>query len=97
MSILKSAGIIMHETSNIELKETVTNNFLKTVSAFANYNGGVILFGVDDNGKIKGLADLKQESLNIENKINDSILPQPNYTIEIQNQIINIKSQLWTI
>ncbi|MBQ3032939.1 MAG: ATP-binding protein [Deferribacterales bacterium] len=64
----------MHETSNIEFKETVTNNFLKTVSAFANYNGGVILFGVDDNGKIKGLADLKQESLNIENKINDSML-----------------------
>ena len=45
----------MRETKNTEFKETLTNTFLKTVSAFANYNGGVIYFGVDDQGNIKGL------------------------------------------
>ena len=33
--------------------------FLKTVSAFSNYDGGIILFGVDD-GNVKGLQDVKQ-------------------------------------
>ena len=36
-------------------KGTITNTFLKTVSAFSNHNGGTILFGVDDDGNVKGL------------------------------------------
>ena len=43
--------ITMREIRILEFKETITNTFLKTVSAFSNYNGGTILFGVDDNGK----------------------------------------------
>jgi ATP-dependent DNA helicase RecG len=64
---------------------------LKTVSAFSNYNGGTILFGVDDDGNVKGLSDVKQACLDIENKINDSVSPQPNYTLEIQNNDQTIK------
>ena len=75
----------MRETRTLEFKETITNTFLKTVSAFSNYEGGVILFGIDDNGKAKGMADVKQSCLDIENKINDSISPQPDYKIEIQS------------
>ncbi len=75
----------MRETRTLEFKETITNTFLKTVSAFSNYEGGVILFGIDDDGKVKGLADVKQSCLDIENKINDSISPQSDYKIEIQS------------
>ena len=81
----------MRETRTLEFKETITNTFLKTVSAFSNYDGGTILFGVDDDGKIKGLPDVKQACLDIENKINDSISPQPDYTLEIQNHDQTIK------
>lgn len=81
----------MRETRILEFKETITNTFLKTVSAFSNYDGGEILFGVDDDGNIKGLSDVKQACLDIENKINDSISPQPNYTLEIQNNDQTIK------
>ena len=81
----------MRETRTLEFKETITNTFLKTVSAFSNYDGGTIVFGIDDDGKIKGLADAKQSCLDIENKINDSISPQPNYTLEIQNNDQTIK------
>ncbi|CDB19798.1 MAG: ATP-binding protein [Lachnospiraceae bacterium] len=81
----------MRETRILEFKETITNTFLKTVSAFSNYNGGTILFGVDDDGNVKGLSDVKQACLDIENKINDSISPQPNYTLEIQNDDQTIK------
>ena len=84
-------SIIMRETRILEFKETITNTFLKTVSAFSNYNGGTILFGVDDDGNVKGLSDVKQACLDIENIINDSISPQPNYTLEIQNDDQTIK------
>lgn len=81
----------MRETRMLEFKETITNTFLKTVSAFSNYDGGTILFGVDDDGNVKGLPDVKQACLDIENKINDSISPQPDYTLEIQNNDQTIK------
>ena len=81
----------MRETRTLEFKETITNTFLKTVSAFSNYDGGTILFGVDDDGNIKGLPDVKQACLDIENKINDSITPQPDYTLEVQNNDQTIK------
>ena len=81
----------MREMRTLEFKETITNTFLKTVSAFSNYDGGSILFGIDDNGNVKGLPDIKQACLDIENKINDSISPQPNYTLEVQNNNQTIK------
>ncbi|HAD20238.1 MAG TPA: AAA family ATPase [Lachnospiraceae bacterium] len=81
----------MRETRTIEFKETITNTFLKTVSAFSNYDGGEIFFGIDDDGNIKGLPDAKQACLDIENKINDSISPQPDYTLELQNNERTIK------
>ena len=81
----------MRETRTTEFKEMITNTFLKTVSAFSNYDGGEIFFGMDDNGNIKGLPDAKQACLDIENKINDSITPQPDYTLELQNNDRTIK------
>ncbi|MDO4280199.1 MAG: ATP-binding protein [Peptococcaceae bacterium] len=81
----------MRETKTIEFKERVTNSFLKTVSAFSNYDGGDIIFGIDDEGRITGIVDVKQACLDIENKINDSITPQPDYTLEVQNQERTIK------
>ncbi len=81
----------MRETRTTEFKEEITNTFLKTVSAFSNYDGGEIFFGIDDNGNVKGLTDVKQACLDIENKINDSITPQPDYTLELQNNEENDK------
>ncbi len=81
----------MRETRITEFKEKITNTFLKTVSAFSNYGGGEIYFGIDDNGNIKGLSDVKQACLDIENKVNDNITPQPDYTLELQNNDRTIK------
>ena len=83
--------ICMRETRTTEFKETITNTFLKTVSAFSNYDGGEIFFGIDDDGNIKGLPDVKQACLDIENRVNDSITPQPNYMLELQNNERTIK------
>ncbi|MDI9456045.1 MAG: ATP-binding protein, partial [Spirochaetota bacterium] len=42
----------MKESKTLELKENITNTFLKTVSAFANFGDGTILFGVNDEGNV---------------------------------------------
>ena len=81
----------MRETRTLEFKESITNTFLKTVSAFSNYDGGSILFGIDDDGNVKGIPDPVQACLDIENKINDSIKPQPNYNNELKNNKKTIK------
>ena len=76
----------MRETRNCEFKEKVSNSFLKTVSAFANYGDGVIQFGIKDDGEQLGINNPKQVCLNIENKINDSIKPSVDYTLNIDQK-----------
>lgn len=71
----------MKESRIIEWKESVSNSFLKTVSAFANYGSGSIVFGIADDGSVKGLADTRAACLDIENKINDSIDPTPFFSL----------------
>jgi len=74
----------MKENESIEFKESFSNSFLKTVSAFSNAREGKIYFGIDDNGVAVGYDINDQEQLRIENAINDSIHPTPNYNIGIQ-------------
>lgn len=75
----------MKESKNLEyIKNTESNTFLKTVSAYANYGVGRIIFGIDDNGFIKGIEKPMDACLNLENKINDNLKPIPSYTLEIQ-------------
>ena len=71
------------ERYNLEFKEKITKSFLKTVSAYSNYNDGKIVFGIDDSGNIVGVEADSQMLLKIENMINDSLEPVPNYEIEI--------------
>lgn len=83
----------MREKANLEFKEKISDSFLKTVVAFANYNGGEVLFGIDDKGEVLGLKNLKEDAIAIENKINDSIKPQINYEIDMncKEKIIRLK------
>lgn len=79
-------GDKMRETRTLEFKEKLTNTFLKTVSAFANYDGGTILFGFDDNGKNVGIEEIEETCIKIENKINTMIKPQPDYSLSTHNR-----------
>lgn len=74
------------ETSNIDYKETLEEkkpkSWLKSVSAFANTKGGIILFGVEDKThKLKGLDNIQEISEKITNLINSKITPLPRYEI----------------
>jgi ATP-dependent DNA helicase RecG len=67
----------LRESKSLEFKEKMTSTFLKTVSAFANYGTGEVMFGVDDSGNTIGVPNVQEACLSIENKINDSLSPVP--------------------
>ncbi|MGN1413993.1 MAG: ATP-binding protein [Anaerovoracaceae bacterium] len=76
----------MKENKSLELKERITNTFLKTVSAYANFGDGTIQFGITDDGVIIGIEDANIACLDIENRINDSISPVPDYKISVDSR-----------
>jgi ATP-dependent DNA helicase RecG len=78
--------ITVRESRTLEYKKTISNTFLKTVSAYANYGTGEIKFGVDDNGQIIGVENAVAASLDIENKINDSMSSKPDYSLDINKR-----------
>lgn len=71
----------MKESATLELNQSITKTFLKTISAFSNYDGGTIIFGIDDSGRVIGIDNIDDARLDIENRINDNIKPQPRYEI----------------
>lgn len=73
------------ESRNLEYKVDITKSFLKTVSAYANYGTGTIIFGVSDDKAVVGLDNIEQKCLQIENTINDNMNPMPNYHIVIND------------
>ena len=77
---------MVKESKTLEYKEKVSQSFLKTVSAFANFEGGKILFGVTDDGQNVGIADTTATCLAIENKINDNLSPKPDFTLSVDEK-----------
>ena len=71
----KSISELIKEAENqfIELKEQFSEGVMKTISAFANTSGGVILIGVNDKKEVVGV-NLKVGAFeNIINKIVDAL------------------------
>lgn len=73
----------MKESKSLEFKSSITNTFLKTVSAYSNFGDGEIIFGINDDGTICGIENAEYVRLDIENKINDSISPKPDFELII--------------
>ena len=59
------------------------HKFLKTVAAFANGSGGIILVGVADDGKVEGIqGDSSKLNDSIVNSIRNRITPQPIFQLQ---------------
>ena len=80
----------IRETASLEYKEAVSSSFLKTVSAFANYQAGRIVFGVNDQGYTVGLVDPVADCLRIENMVNDSITPTPPFSLGVDSSAATV-------
>ena len=64
------------ENEKVEFKEKFDRETIETISAFANTSGGVILIGVTDEGKIKGIDIGKKTLEDIANRIKQNTDPK---------------------
>ena len=75
--------MLPRESVSLEYKESVSASYLKTVSAFANFGAGRVVFGISNNRHVVGLADPVGDALRIENAINDAIDPRPVFSLQV--------------
>ena len=61
----------------VMLEEKKPKSWLKSVSAFANDLGGSLLFGIDNDGIVKGLEDVQHVCEAISSRIRDYMDPLP--------------------
>jgi len=57
------------ENQNTEFKETWRDDYMKTLAAFANTDGGVMVIGKDDDGNVKGILNSPELLEILPNKI----------------------------
>ena len=80
---------IIGETSTIEKKELLERNkpksWLKSVSAFANGEGGTIVYGISDDGAILGINDAEHDAEFISEAIKTKIDPTPVTDLQIKH------------
>lgn len=65
----------------VALEVKKPKSWLKSVSAFANGIGGTLLFGIDDNRNVIGLADAQADAEEISHLIKERISPYPNFIL----------------
>lgn len=57
-------------------------SWLKSVSAFANGEGGTLIFGISDDDRIVGLADAEGDAEKISEEIKSKLDPVPAVNLE---------------
>lgn len=85
---LKDISKYIGETTEYDKKQEVeqrkVKSWLKSVSAFANGEGGCLLFGIAYDDTIVGLADAKRDAEFISQKIKERIDPVPQINMKIE-------------
>lgn len=76
------------ENKNIELKRQMSSQFLESVVAFANTDGGKIILGVDDRQNIVGIHD---DFSNLEKQIRGTIRSMIQPQAEVNVELIEIR------
>ncbi len=83
----------MFENERVEFKVRATDEIYKEVIAFANTDGGTVYVGVDDQGRVVGLADVDEELTRITNGIRDAIMPDVTMFVKFslqENRVVKI-------
>ena len=60
-------------------------SWLKSVSAFANGEGGTLIFGISDDGEIVGLIDAESDAEKISEEIKNKLDPIPAINLEYKD------------
>ena len=65
--------LLTKESQTVEFKQIWKDDYLKTICAFANSDGGVLYVGVSDDGSIVGIDNIKSLIEILPNKINNRL------------------------
>ena len=65
----------------IALETGKPKSWLKSVSAFSNGIGGMLFFGIDDQGNTAGLEDVQGDAEKISRLIKERITPLPQFVL----------------
>lgn len=79
------------EDEYTELKQELTKDIKKEIIAFANTNGGKIYIGVDDNGNVVGLKNIKEDIEALSSMIKEGITTDLTLYTKISQEKINNK------
>ena len=61
--------MIIQESQTVEFKESWRDEFLKTVCAFTNTDGGTLYIGINDRGEVIGVDNIKKLLEDLPNKV----------------------------
>lgn len=86
MKILDFIGEATAYDKKAELEVKRPKSWLKSVSAFANGNGGVLFFGVNDDDTLRGIDDVQFVSEKISEQIKDKMDPVPQVDMQIHSE-----------
>lgn len=84
MKIIDLIGETTEYNKKVQLESRRPKSWCKSVSAFANGNGGMLIFGVDDNDTVVGLDNPKYDSETISEQIKTFIDPIPEFNLSMQ-------------
>ncbi len=83
MDLVNYIGETSSYDKKVKLERNKTKSWLKSVSAFANSKGGVLIWGIDDEDRLVGLDDAKSDSEYISTTIKTKLDPTPRVNLEI--------------
>ena len=85
---------MQYESERIEYKFQMIDDIYKEVIAFANTDGGVIYFGIDDKGNLIGIDNVDETYTRLTNGIRDAIAPDVTMFVRYvlqDNKVIQIE------
>ena len=83
MDVISLSGEATEYEKKVKLEVRKPKSWCKTVSAFANGDGGILIFGINDDDNIIGLDNPKHDSETISEQIKAKLDPIPTFTLKI--------------
>ena len=82
MKTLSGEATVYDKKQMLEIKRP--KSWLKSVSAFANGEGGILIFGISDDGQIMGLANAEGDAEKISEEIKSKLDPVPAVKLDLK-------------
>ena len=86
MKISKLIGETTVYDKKVQLEERKPKSWLKSVSAFANGEGGALIFGVSDNDQLVGITQVKEVLEKISEAVRLHMNPVPEINLKVYHE-----------